>query len=116
LPEEGADLQTHQNQEGTQMKTRFIVGWTALILGTALFIGLFGAPEPARAGNEQTAFAIAATHAPLPDTPTPGFTPAALGPNAVPERRPSLLVGGVVIGLVIVLGLVVHARQKANPE
>jgi hypothetical protein len=109
-------VQHTQNQEGMLMKTRFIVGWTVLILGTTLFLGLFGAPEPARAGNEQTTYALAATHAPLPDTPTPGFTPAALGPNAVPERRPSLLVGGVVIGLVIVLGLVVHARQKANPE
>jgi hypothetical protein len=98
------------------MQSRYVIGWTVLLLGTALLLGFFQTGETALARDEQGSYSILYDQAPLQETPTPGFTPAALGPDAVPERRPSLLLGASVIALVIVLGLVVHARQKTHPE
>jgi hypothetical protein len=98
------------------MQSRYVIGWTILLLGSVLLLGLFHTAETVQAGSEPAFYRIALDDTPYPDIHTPGFTPAALGPDAIPERRPSLLVGASVIALVIVLGLIVHARQKSQSE
>jgi hypothetical protein len=97
------------------MQSRYFFGLAVLFLGTALLIGFYASTGSVQAGGEQAAYSFSIQNQD-PDTPTPGFTPPALGPDAVPERRPSLLVGASVIALVILLGLVVYKRQQAHPE
>jgi hypothetical protein len=94
------------------MQFKYVVGSIALLLCVVLLSGLFIDGNTAQASNDQRGYRTFLDHTPQLDTPAPGFTPAALGPNAIPERRPSLLLGASVIAFVIVLGLIVYSRQK----